>query len=166
MSKKRACWSTGASPQAKDERNAQTNGGIVLLTQETANNDDIKQWVTEKDDFEDGNKTDEEIRQINNQIMVEIEERKSQNQDSLPGAGANKDEQTGVVQTEEKGTQDYSGYFPSDSIIQKYDLVPRVDPDAIRKRNEALVKQALNTRQLVAIPKNKIKTKKVSRKQW
>ena len=28
----------------------------------------------------------------------------------------------------DKGTQDYSGYFRSDLMMQKFDLVPRVDP--------------------------------------
>ena len=28
----------------------------------------------------------------------------------------------------DKGTQDYSGYFGSDLTMQRFDLVPRVDP--------------------------------------
>ena len=61
MSKKRACWSTGASPQARDERKAK--GGSV--TKEVARNNDIKQWVTEKSDKEDEDKIDDEIHFIN-----------------------------------------------------------------------------------------------------
>ena len=63
------------------------------------------------------------------------------------------------------GTQDYSGYFPctdGSKPPSKFDLVPRVDPAVIQKRNESLVRQALKTRHLLGvIPKNKIKPKRV-----
>ena len=60
------------------------------------------------------------------------------------------------------GTQDYSGYFPDKSLAtNKFDLVPRVNPELIQRRNESLVQQALKTRVLMAIPRNKIKPKRV-----
>jgi len=45
--------------------------------------------------------------------------------------------------------------------MNKFDLVPRVDTDLIQRRNESLVRQALKTRVLMAIPRNKIKPKRV-----
>lgn len=60
------------------------------------------------------------------------------------------------------GTQDYSGYFPDKSLAtNKFDLVPRVNPELIQRRNESLVQQALKTRVLMAIPRNRIKPKRV-----
>ena len=63
----------------------------------------------------------------------------------------------------DKGTQDYSGYFGNQINAPRFDLVPRVDPQAIHDRNANLVKQALQTRNLLAIPRNLIKTKKGSK---
>lgn len=47
--------------------------------------------------------------------------------------------------------------------MKKFDLVSRVDQNDLTKRNADLVEQALKTRSLLAIPKNKIKSKKVPR---
>ena len=57
------------------------------------------------------------------------------------------------------GCQDYTGYFPDRQ--HEFKMGPRVNSEAIKKLNSDLIQQALKTRHLKAIPKHKIKTKKV-----
>jgi len=45
--------------------------------------------------------------------------------------------------------------------MKEFDLVCRVDPKELEKRNATLVMQALNTRPLAVISKSKIKPKRV-----
>ena len=63
----------------------------------------------------------------------------------------------------DKGTQNYEDYFPGEALAmpKQLSMVPQVDATAIHKRNEALIKQALLTRNFAAIPRNKIKSIKV-----
>ena len=65
----------------------------------------------------------------------------------------------------DRGSQDYQKYFNKvdPGYMKKFDLVSRVDQNDLTKRNADLVEQALKTRHLLAIPKNKIKGKKVPR---
>ena len=67
MKKRRASWANHP-PKSKLADMPALKAAAALR------NDDLKQWVTTKSD-NDGDKTDDEIRQINKQIEVEIEQR-------------------------------------------------------------------------------------------